>query len=65
MLTGGGSLTVGLEDRLRATLALDVRRGRPLADLDVRKSGLTEEQVAHVEPVAAAAVGLALGAARR
>lgn len=65
VLTGGGSLTVGLEDRLRATLDLDVRRGRPLAELDVRRSGLTDEQVAHVEPIAAAAVGLALGATKR
>jgi hypothetical protein len=30
----------------------------------VSKSGLTEEQVEQIEPVAAAAVGLALGALR-
>jgi type IV pilus assembly protein PilM len=62
IVTGGASLTAGLMQRLQQMLALDVHRGQPLSELNVSKSGLTQEQVAHVEPVAAAAVGLALGA---
>jgi type IV pilus assembly protein PilM len=65
IVTGGASLTAGLMPRLEQTLGLDVRRGQPLGELNVSKSGLTQEQVAHVEPVAAAAVGLALGASER
>lgn len=62
VLTGGGSLTAGLTQRLEQTLKTQVQVGSPLSQLNVSKSGLTEEQVAQVEPVAAAAVGLALGA---
>jgi type IV pilus assembly protein PilM len=61
ILTGGGSLTPGLAQRLEQTIRIPVQRGAPLSQLDVSKSGLTAEQVAHIEPVAAAAVGLALG----
>lgn len=62
ILTGGGSLTAGLNARLEQTLKTQVQLGSPLSQLDVGKSGLTPEQVAQVDPVAAAAVGLALGA---
>lgn len=65
VLTGGGSLTSGLAERLEQSLKTQVQLGTPLAQLNVSKSGLTPEQVAQVEPVAAAAVGLALGAMRR
>jgi type IV pilus assembly protein PilM len=61
VLTGGGSLTPGLLDRLEKVLEGKVTSGRALADMNVAKSGLTAEQVALVEPVAAAAVGLARG----
>lgn len=61
VLTGGGSLTSGLTERLEQTLKTQVQVGSPLAQMNVRRSGLTDEQVAQVEPVAAAAVGLALG----
>lgn len=64
IVTGGGSLTPGLGARLEEATSLQVRRGSPLAELDVSKSGLTAEQVAAVEPFAAAALGLAIGAAR-
>jgi hypothetical protein len=33
--------------------------------MNISKSGLTEEQVDQVEPVAAVAVGLAMGATRK
>lgn len=62
VLTGGGSLTSGLSQRLEQTLKTQVQLGSPLQQLNVSKSGLTQEQVVQVEPVAAAAVGLALGA---
>lgn len=65
LLTGGGSLTSGLTERLEQTLKTAVQVGAPLAQLNVSRSGLAEDQIAQVEPVAAAAVGLALGALQR
>ena len=62
ILTGGGSLTSGLTQRLEALLRTPVVLGTPLAMLNVSKSGLTEDQIRQVEPVSAAAVGLAMGA---
>lgn len=62
VITGGGSLTRGLLPRLEQILRLPVRVGAPLAELNWSKSGLTDEQVVQVEPVIAAAVGLAMGA---
>ena len=65
IVTGGGSLTPGLVSKLEQTMGINVAPGRPLDDLDVSKSGLTAEQIDQVEPVAAAAVGLAMGASPR
>ncbi|MFN2488482.1 MAG: type IV pilus assembly protein PilM [Actinomycetota bacterium] len=65
IVTGGGSLTPGLVTQLEQTLRVPVQRATPLADLDVSKSGLTEEQVAQIEPVIATAVGLATGSTAR
>ena len=65
IVTGGGSLTPGLVGKLEKTMGLNVDLGRPLSELEVGKSGLTPEQIDQVEPVAAAAVGLAMGAARK
>jgi type IV pilus assembly protein PilM len=62
VLTGGGSLTSGLQQKLEKTLKTQVSQGSPLGQLNTSKSGLSPEQIAQVEPVAAAAVGLALGA---
>ncbi|MGH2786883.1 MAG: type IV pilus assembly protein PilM [Actinomycetota bacterium] len=62
VVTGGGSQTPGFIERLEAAVGLRVHTGSTLSDVDVSKSGLTEEQLAQVEPVAAAAVGLAMGA---
>ena len=61
LLTGGGSLTPGLLERLEQAARIEVQRARPLADIDVGRSGLTPEQVAQVEPVIGAALGLAIG----
>jgi type IV pilus assembly protein PilM len=65
IVAGGGSLTSGLVPKLEETLRTDIRMGTPLAEMNTSKSGLTEEQVAQVEPVAAAAVGLAMGSSER
>ena len=65
MLTGGGSLTPGLIPALQRKVGLQVVPGRPLSDLDTSRSGLTDEQIAQIEPVASAAVGLAIGTAVR
>jgi type IV pilus assembly protein PilM len=64
IVTGGGSLTPGLVPKLETSTRLQVRRGSPFADIDTSKSGLTAEQIAQIEPVAGAAVGLAMGASR-
>ena len=61
ILTGGGSLTAGLVQRLEQALKTQVQAATPLTQLNTTRSGLTEEQLVQVEPVAAAAVGLALG----
>jgi type IV pilus assembly protein PilM len=65
VITGGGSLTPGLIDRLENSLGTQVRKGAPLSDVALGKSGLTDEQVLQIQPVAAAAVGLALGASSK
>lgn len=65
VLTGGGSLTSGLSDRLEQTLKTQVQVASPLSQLNVSRAGLTEEQVQQVQPVAAAAVGLALGGLKK
>lgn len=65
IVTGGGSLTPGLVERLQESLGTEVRRGRPLAEMAVKKSGLTSEQIQEIEPLAATAVGLALGASAK
>lgn len=65
ILTGGGSLTPGLIPQLEQTLRTQVRRATPLSELNWSKSGLTQEQVAHIDPIAAAAVGLGLGVTGR
>ncbi len=64
VVTGGGALVPGLLERLEQTLDVEVARGDALSDLDIGKSGLTEQQVEQVGPVAAAAVGLSMGASK-
>jgi type IV pilus assembly protein PilM len=64
LVTGGGSLTPGFMQQMQAVSRVEIRRGRPLANLG-NKSGLSDDQIAQVEPVAAAAVGLAMGVTGR
>ena len=60
LVTGGGSLTPGFMQQLQSVSRVEIRRGRPFANLN-NKSGLSDDQVAQAEPVAAVAIGLAMG----
>ncbi|MDP9395553.1 MAG: type IV pilus assembly protein PilM [Actinomycetota bacterium] len=62
-LTGGGSRLQGLADRLQAATRIPVERGNPLESLRLGSTGLSDAQLAFVEPLAAVPVGLALGVA--
>ena len=63
VLSGGGSRLTGLTDRLSAATRLPVLSARPMAALKLGNTGLTEEQLAFVEPLVAVPVGLAMGVA--
>lgn len=65
IVTGGGSLTSGFVPTLEEVLGISVQRATPMSQMNVSRSGLTEEQVAQVEPVSAASLGLALGGHKR
>jgi len=65
LLTGGGSMTPGLGLALETALGMSVYSAAPLQQVGTQKSGLSEGQISQVEPVAAAAVGLAIGRAGR
>lgn len=60
VLTGGGSLVPGLAERLELATALPVRRGTPLSALGPGDSGLSPDHLAFADPLASAAVGLAI-----
>jgi type IV pilus assembly protein PilM len=64
VLTGGGSRLHGLAERLEAATRLPVVVGNPLRNLQIGRTGLTDEQINFIQPLAAVPVGLALGAAR-
>lgn len=63
VLTGGGARLGGLAQRLQVTTRVPVQVGAPMHRLQVGRTGLSPEQIAFVEPLAAVPVGLALGAA--
>ena len=63
VLSGGGSLLRGLDERLSTATRLPVELARPMSVLRMGKTGLTDEQLAFVEPVITVPVGLALGMA--
>ena len=52
----------GLTERLATTTRFDVVDGDPMSALRIGKTGLSEQQLAFVKPLAAVPVGLALGA---
>jgi type IV pilus assembly protein PilM len=63
ILAGGGSRLTGLAERLESSTRIPVVAARPLQSFSLGKTGLTPEQIAFVEPLAAVPVGLALGVA--
>lgn len=64
VVSGGGSLLRGLVDRISTATRLPVQGGNPLGAMRIGKTGLDEQQLAVVQPLAAVPVGLALGAHR-
>ena len=62
VLSGGGSLADGLAQKLATAARTPVEYGRPFAQVQVGKTGLTPEQLQVVEPLSAVPVGLAMGA---
>ena len=63
VLSGGGSRLTGLATRLSAATRLPVEAARPISLLRLGKTGLTQEQLAYVEPMITVPVGLAMGIA--
>ncbi len=63
VLSGGGSRLGGLGDRLSTATRLPVDVARPLSVLKLGKTGLTDEQLAYIEPMVTVPVGLAMGVA--
>jgi type IV pilus assembly protein PilM len=63
VLSGGGSRLGGLGDRLSTATRLPVDVARPLSVLKLGKTGLTDDQLAYVEPMVTVPVGLAMGVA--
>jgi type IV pilus assembly protein PilM len=61
VLSGGGSRLGGLVERLGAATRLPVQVARPMSALKLGKTGLTDEQLAYVEPMVTVPVGLAMG----
>lgn len=63
VLSGGGSRLEGLAERLSFATRIPVEVARPMSSLKLGKTGLTDEQLAYVEPMIAVPVGLAMGVA--
>ena len=62
VLSGGGSRLEGLAERLTAVTRLPVVEGDPLSRLRIGRTGLDDEQIEFIRPLAAVPVGLAMGA---
>ena len=65
ILSGGGSMTPGLLQRLEQVMRQSIQLGAPLSQMDVAKSGLTQEQLVAIQPVSGVALGLAMGGGRK
>jgi type IV pilus assembly protein PilM len=63
VLSGGGGLLRGLDQRLAAAVRVPVEPATPLSRLEIGRTRLSSEQLSYVEPLAAVPVGLALGVA--
>ena len=65
LVTGGASRTAGLVARLRGLFGERVECAHPLADMRVgRGTGLSEDELAELEPLLSVPLGLALAGAR-
>lgn len=62
VVSGGGSCLLGLAERLGSTTRFDVVAGDPMSGMQIGRTGLSEQQLAFIQPLAAVPVGLALGA---
>jgi type IV pilus assembly protein PilM len=63
ILSGGGAQLGGLAARLSFATRLPVEAATPFASLRLGRTGLSDEQLAYVEPFCTVPVGLALAAA--
>ena len=63
VLSGGGSRLTGLVERLSAATRLPVHLAHPMQVLQIGRTGLTQEELAVVEPMVTVPLGLALGMA--
>jgi type IV pilus assembly protein PilM len=64
LLCGGGSRLDGLRERLASATRLPVVEGDPFTTMRIGSTGLDDDQLDFVKPLAAVPVGLALGAIR-
>lgn len=62
VLSGGGSILLGLGQRLATDLQLTAIAADPVSRVQLGDTGLAEEQLALVGPLAAVPIGLAMGA---
>ena len=62
VISGGGSRLEGLIERLATSTRLPVIAGDPLYPLRMGRTGLDQDQLDFIKPLAAVPVGLALGA---
>lgn len=62
VISGGGSKLLGLVERLRASAGREVTVGNPTDSMLIGSTGLDEQQLLTVQPLAAVPIGLALGA---
>jgi type IV pilus assembly protein PilM len=61
VVSGGGSLLEGVVERLQTATRRPVVAGDPVSGLHIGRTGLDDDQLAAVQPLAAVPVGLALG----
>jgi type IV pilus assembly protein PilM len=62
VVTGGGSRLAGLAERLSNVTRIDIVAGDPIGAMRIGNTGLNEQQLSIIQPLAAVPVGLALGA---
>ncbi|WP_432564868.1 type IV pilus assembly protein PilM [Kineococcus sp. SYSU DK003] len=61
VISGGGSLLAGVRERLESVTRKPVVWANPIEGLHLGRTGLDEQQLSTVQPLAAVPVGLALG----